>query len=176
MPHPEDQNQNTQQNQNIVDIALLKQVLVSYEGHFQKIDKTFDKIIELTNAMNRMITLHEERIQNQINESEEMQAQLKNFAEQRAQKLQEYEKRMAGIEEDVEQLKIVPNEISANTRRIAKLEMWRYGVMAIVAVLLWFMGMYLPEYFKQHSDQRPTQQQLQQQQQQRPIQQTIPLQ
>lgn len=140
----------------IVDIELLKKDVVTMSSLLGKFDTTMDKMQEIASSLSRMVVLQEQRLDNQEKSTNEMQSVLEmrrietnnnikdiynrinTVNKELTDKIEDSEKSiLAELQKLREEIK---KEDSGISKRLGQIEMWKYGIAAIVSFLLFLIA------------------------------------
>jgi len=140
----------------IVDIELLKKDVVTMSALLGKFDATMDKMQEIASSLSRMVVLQEQRLDNQEKSTNEMQSVLEmrrietnNNIKDIYNRINTVNKELTDKIEDSEksilaELKKLRDEIQKEdtgiSKRLGQIEMWKYGIAAIVSFLLFLIA------------------------------------
>ena len=138
-----------------VDIELLKKDVITMSALLEKFDTTIDKMQEIASSLSRMVSLQEQRIENQEKATNDMQSVLEmrrietnNNIKDIYNRINTVNKELTDKIEDTEktillELKKLRDEIhkedSGISKRLGQIEMWKYGIAAIVSFLLFLI-------------------------------------
>jgi cysteinyl-tRNA synthetase len=139
-----------------VDIELLKKDVVTMSALLEKFDTTIDKMQEIASSLSRMVSLQEQRLENQEKTTAEMQSVLEmrrietnNNIKDIYNRINTVNKELTDKIEDSEksilaELQKLRQEIQKEdtgiSRRLGQIEMWKYGVAAIITFLLFLIA------------------------------------
>jgi hypothetical protein len=139
-----------------VDIELLKKDVVTMSALLEKFDTTIDKMQEIASSLSRMVSLQEQRIENQEKTTAEMQSVLEmrrietnNNIKDIYNRINTVNKELTDKIEDSEksilaELQKLRQEIQKEdtgiSRRLGQIEMWKYGAAAIITFLLFLIA------------------------------------
>lgn len=151
------------------ELALLKRDLSVFDKYFNKIDTTLEKLGEATSQITRIISLHDERIQNSQREDAELKTLIETrhteaikgitLLEEKTEKnYHELVLSLGNLEDNLTK-KILESGKEANSR-IQKLELWRYLVIGGAIATMFFVGQVYNSYVNSKVD--PQQIQIQQ--------------
>ena len=139
-----------------VDIELLKKDVVTMSALLEKFDTTIDKMQEIASSLSKMVSLQEQRIENQ----EKVTAEVQNVLEMRRiehnnnikdiyNRINTVNKELTDKIEDTEktilaELQKIREDLHKKDEgfgdRLVKIEMWKYAVGLVVIVLAWIAG------------------------------------
>ena len=138
-----------------VDIELLKKDVITMSALLEKFDTTIDKMQEIASSLSRMVSLQEQRLENQEKTTAEMQSVLEmrrietnNNIKDIYNRINTVNKELTDKIEDSEksilaELKKLRDEIQKEdtgiSKRLGQIEMWKYGIAAIVSFLLFLI-------------------------------------
>lgn len=139
-----------------VDIELLKKDVVTMSALLEKFDTTIDKMQEIASSLSRMVSLQEQRLESQEKTTAEMQSVLEmrrietnNNIKDIYNRINTVNKELTDKIEDSEksilaELQKLRQEIQKEdtgiTKRLGQIEMWKYGIAAIVSFLLFLVA------------------------------------
>jgi cysteinyl-tRNA synthetase len=139
-----------------VDIELLKKDVVTMSALLEKFDTTIDKMQEIASSLSRMVSLQEQRLENQEKTTAEMQSVLEmrrietnNNIKDIYNRINTVNKELTDKIEDSEksilaELQKLRQEIQKEdtgiSRRLGQIEMWKYGAAAIITFLLFLIA------------------------------------
>lgn len=139
-----------------VDIELLKKDVITMSALLEKFDTTIDKMQEIASSLSRMVSLQEQRLENQEKTTAEMQSVLEmrrietnNNIKDIYNRINTVNKELTDKIEDSEksilaELKKLRDEIQKEdtgiSKRLGQIEMWKYGIAAIVSFLLFLVA------------------------------------
>ena len=122
----------------------------------EKFDTTIDKMQEIASSLSRMVSLQEQRLENQEKTTAEMQSVLEmrrietnNNIKDIYNRINTVNKELTDKIEDSEksilaELKKLRDEIQKEdtgiSKRLGQIEMWKYGIAAIVSFLLFLVA------------------------------------
>ena len=139
-----------------VDIELLKKDVVTMSALLEKFDTTIDKMQEIASSLSRMVSLQEQRIENQEKTTAEMQSVLEMRRIETNNNIKDIYNRINTVNKDLTdkientektilaELQKLREEIQKEdtgiSRRIGQIEMWKYGAAAIITFLLFLIA------------------------------------
>ena len=139
-----------------VDIELLKKDVVTMSALLEKFDTTIDKMQEIASSLSRMVSLQEQRIENQEKVTAEVQSVLEmrriehnNNIKDIYNRINTVNKELTDKIEDTEktilaELQKIRDDLHKKDEgfgdRLGKIEMWKYAVGLVVIVLAWIAG------------------------------------
>lgn len=139
-----------------VDIELLKKDVITMSALLEKFDTTIDKMQEIASNLSRMVSLQEQRLENQEKITAEVQSVLEmrrlehnNNIKEVYNRINTVNKELTDKIEDTEkailsELQKLRSELQSDKEktgtRLGQIEMWKYGVIAVIIVLAWVVG------------------------------------
>ena len=139
-----------------VDIELLKKDVVTMSALLEKFDTTIDKMQEIASSLSRMVSLQEQRLENQEKTTAEMQSVLEmrrietnNNIKDIYNRINTVNKELTDKIEDSEksilaELQKLRQEIQKEdtgiSRRLGQIEIWKYGAAAIITFLMFLIA------------------------------------
>ena len=139
-----------------VDIELLKKDVVTMSALLEKFDTTIDKMQEIASSLSRMVSLQEQRLENQEKVTAEVQSVLEMRRVEHNNNIKEVYNRINTVNkeltdkiEDTEksilaELKNIRDDLHKKDEgfgdRLGKIETWKYGVVLVVIILAWIAG------------------------------------
>lgn len=139
-----------------VDIELLKKDVITMSALLEKFDTTIDKMQEIASSLSRMVSLQEQRIENQEKVTAEVQSVLEmrriehnNNIKDIYNRINTVNKELTDKIEDTEktilaELQKIRDDLHKKDEgfgdRLGKIEMWKYAVGLVVIVLAWIAG------------------------------------
>ena len=139
-----------------VDIELLKKDVVTMSALLEKFDTTIDKMQEIASSLSRMVSLQEQRLENQEKTTAEMQSVLEmrrietnNNIKDIYNRINTVNKELTDKIEDTEKTILaelqklrqeIQKEDTGISKRLGQIEMWKYGVAAIITFLLFLIA------------------------------------
>lgn len=139
-----------------VDIELLKKDVITMSALLEKFDTTIDKMQEIASSLSRMVSLQEQRLENQEKTTAEMQSVLEmrrietnNNIKDIYNRINTVNKELTDKIEDSEksilaELQKLRQEIQKEdvgiSKRLGQIEMWKYGAAAIITFLLFLVA------------------------------------
>ncbi len=139
-----------------VDIELLKKDVVTMSALLEKFDTTIDKMQEIASSLSRMVSLQEQRLENQEKTTAEMQSVLEmrrietnNNIKDIYNRINTVNKELTDKIEDTEKTILaelqklrqeIQKEDTGISRRLGQIEMWKYGVAAVITFLLFLIA------------------------------------
>ena len=139
-----------------VDIELLKKDVVTMSALLEKFDATIDKMQEIASSLSRMVSLQEQRLENQEKVTAEVQSVLEmrriehnNNIKEVYNRINTVNKELTDKIEDTEksildELKNIRDDLNKKNEgmgaRLGQIEMWKYGAAAIIAFIIFLSG------------------------------------
>ena len=142
------------------DLELLKKDVNMLSGFMGKLDTAIDKLTDVANSLDRVIAVHEEKLEAHEKIDQELYALIE---ERRNESKEQYELlhlRISGMKDDIDtDMKSVIKEINENIKemkefnsahhddvseRLTKLEMWKWYVIGM-ATLGGFLLSFVPD-------------------------------
>jgi predicted RNase H-like nuclease (RuvC/YqgF family) len=139
-----------------VDIELLKKDVVTMSALLEKFDTTIDKMQEIASSLSRMVSLQEQRLENQEKTTAEMQSVLEmrrietnNNIKDIYNRINTVNKELTDKIEDSEksilaELQKLRQEIQKEdtgiSKRLGQIEIWKYGAAAVITFLLFLIA------------------------------------
>jgi len=139
-----------------VDIELLKKDVVTMSALLEKFDTTIDKMQEIASSLSKMVSLQEQRLENQEKVTAEVQSVLEmrriehnNNIKDIYNRINTVNKELTDKIEDSEktilsELQKLRDDITKKNEgvgsRLGQIEMWKYGVAAIITFLLFLIA------------------------------------
>ncbi len=139
-----------------VDIELLKKDVITMSALLEKFDTTIDKMQEIASSLSRMVSLQEQRLENQEKVTAEVQSVLEmrriehnNNIKEVYNRINTVNKELTDKIEDSEktilaELQKLRTELQSDKKetgtRIGQIEMWKYAVGVVIVVLAWIAG------------------------------------
>ena len=122
---------NNQETQIRTDIELLKRDVSSINQVIDKLDLTIDKLAEVSNGLNRMITVHESQLERQDDEQREL---FQLVEQRRIESKEQYEtlhKRVSDQKEYLEnQIEKIHEDVMDELKQLRKDQMDHHAYMA----------------------------------------------
>lgn len=139
-----------------VDIELLKKDVVTMSALLEKFDTTIDKMQEIASNLSRMVSLQEQRLENQEKVTAEVQSIIEmrriehnNNIKEVYNRINTVNKELTDKIEDTEktilaELQKLRDDLNKKNEgfgaRLGQIEMWKYGVAAVIAVVIFLVG------------------------------------
>lgn len=139
-----------------VDIELLKKDVVTMSALLEKFDTTIDKMQEIASNLSRMVSLQEQRLENQEKVTAEVQSIIEmrriehnNNIKEVYNRINTVNKELTDKIEDTEkailaELQKLRDDLNKKNEgfgaRLGQVEMWKYGAAAIIAFVIFLVG------------------------------------
>ena len=139
-----------------VDIELLKKDVVTMSALLEKFDTTIDKMQEIASNLSRMVSLQEQRLENQEKVTAEVQSIIEmrriehnNNIKEVYNRINTVNKELTDKIEDTEkailaELQKLRDDLNKKNEgfgaRLGQVEMWKYGAAAIIAFIIFLVG------------------------------------
>lgn len=139
-----------------VDIELLKKDVVTMSALLEKFDTTIDKMQEIASNLSKMISLQEQRLENQEKVTSEVQSILEMRRIEHSNNIKDIYNRINTVNkeltdkiEDTEEAILkelqklrddIKKEDNGIANRLNQVETWKYGVVLVVIVIAWLAG------------------------------------
>lgn len=139
-----------------VDIELLKKDVTTMSALLEKFDTTIDKMQEIASNLSKMVSLQEQRLENQERVTAEVQSILEmrrlehnNNIKDIYNRINTVNKELTDKIEDTEktilsELQKLRDDLNKKNEgfgaRLGQIEMWKYGVAAIIAFVIFLVG------------------------------------
>ena len=139
-----------------VDIELLKKDVTTMSALLEKFDTTIDKMQEIASNLSKMVSLQEQRLENQEKVTSEVQSILEMRRLEHNNNIKEVYNRINTVNreltdkiEDTEkailaELQKLRDDLSKKNEglgtRLGQIEMWKYGAAAIIAFIIFLIG------------------------------------
>lgn len=139
-----------------VDIELLKKDVTTMSALLEKFDTTIDKMQEIASNLSKMVSLQEQRLENQERVTAEVQELLEMRRQEHNNNIKDVYNRINTVNkeltdkiEDTEktilgEIKNLREELTKNKEgigdRLGKIETWKYGLGVVIVVLAWLAG------------------------------------
>lgn len=139
-----------------IEIELLKKDVAMITNLCEKFDTTIDKMQEIAVNLSRMVSLQEQRLENQERISKEVQNTLEMRRIEHNNDIKELHSRITTTNRDLTEKieetekKILDelhairqemkNEKSSFVERLGKVEMWKYTVIGAIIVITWILA------------------------------------
>jgi len=144
-----------------VEIELLKKDVSIMTSLFEKFDKTIDKMQEIASSLSRMVSLQEQRLDNQEGTTKELQSVLEMRRLEHNNDIKELHSRITTVNRELsdkieETEKIILQELqeirkeikeshttkeeSSVMKRLSEVEAWKYMMMGGIVVITWVLA------------------------------------
>lgn len=110
-----------------VEVELLKRDMELLGGLAEKFDVAIDRLTEVSQSVDKMLAIHESRLQHQESQSEFIHTRISDFKKEVLDEFKEMRKEHIQCSEAVQE-------------RLAKLEKWRWFVVGIAAAIGFIMA------------------------------------
>jgi hypothetical protein len=142
--------------ENRIEIELLKKDVTTMSALLEKFDTTIDKMQEIASSLSRMVSLQEQRLENQEKITSEVQSILEMRRLEHNNNIKDIYNRINTVNRELtdkieETEKTILSELQAIRAkldtdkqnlgtRLSNIEMWKYGIGAVIIVLAWIAG------------------------------------
>jgi chromosome segregation ATPase len=128
------------------EVALIKQSIEQFAHLFNNIDKTIEKISELSHNIGKMLAVHEERINNIVSNNKAIEATMEVRRLEFKEELKELNEHISDMQEQIlhkiekteEKLNLTITSSMTNQKdlslRISNLERWKWKVVGVIGV------------------------------------------
>lgn len=139
-----------------VDIELLKKDVVTMSALLEKFDTTIDKMQEIASNLSRMVSLQEQRLENQEKITAEVQSVLEMRRQEHNNNIKDIYNRINTVNkeltdkiEDTEktilnELQKLRTELQSDKEktgsRLGQIETWKYGIAAVIGFLVFLIA------------------------------------
>ena len=139
-----------------VDIELLKKDVTTMSALLEKFDTTIDKMQEIAANLSKMVSLQEQRLENQEKVTAEVQSILEMRRIENNNSIRDVYNRINTVNTDLtNKIEDTERTILAELQklrddlhkkdeglgdRLGKIEMWKYGAAAIIAFVIFLVG------------------------------------
>lgn len=138
---------------NRIEIELLKKDVTTMSALLTKFDSALDRMQEIATSLSKMVSLQEQRLEVQETATKELQSVLEMRRIEHNQEVKELHSRITTVNKDLTQ-KIddteknilaeiaklrddIKKEDTGIINRVGQIEMWKYGVVLVIIVLVW---------------------------------------
>lgn len=144
------------EQENRIEIELLKKDVTTMAALLSKFDTTIDKMQEIASSLSRMVSLQEQRLETQEKITQEVQSILEMRRQEQQNNIKDVYNRINTVNkeltdkiEDVEskildELKKIREDLTKKdegiSSRIGNIETWKYGIVLVAVVLAWIAG------------------------------------
>jgi hypothetical protein len=143
-----------------VEIELLKKDVNMITTLCEKFDTTIDKMQDIASNLSRMVSLQEQRLDNQEENTKEIQGILEMRRIEHNNDIKELHSRITTVNRDLsekiedtertilQELHVIRKEIKDShtredasfSKRLAQIEMWKYMIMGGIVVITWVLA------------------------------------
>ena len=147
-----------------VEIELLKKDVSIMTSLFEKFDKTIDKMQEIASSLSRMVSLQEQRLENQEGTTKELQSVLEMRRLEHNNDIKELHSRITTVNRELsvkieeteklilQELQEIRKEIREShtskdnkenmplMKRLESVEAWKYTMMGGIVVITWVLA------------------------------------
>ncbi len=144
------------EQENRIEIELLKKDVTTMAALLEKFDTTIDKMQEIASSLSKMVSLQEQRIETQERITQEVQGLLEMRRQEQQNNIKDVYNRINTVNKELtdkiedtenkilEELKKLRDELTKKDEgigsRLGSIEMWKYGVAAIISFLLFLIA------------------------------------
>ena len=141
---------------NKIEIELLKKDVVTMSALLTKFDTALDKMQEIASSLSKMVSLQEQRLEVQETATKELQSVLEMRRIENNQEIKELHSRITTVNKELSQkiedteknildeIKALRTELKGDSKgigaRLASIEMWKYGVAAVIMFLVFLIS------------------------------------
>jgi len=134
-----------------IEIELLKKDVVTMSALLTKFDTALDKMQEIASSLSRMVSLQEQRLENQETVTRELQSVLEMRRQEHNSEIKDLHSRITTVNKDLtvkientekkilDEIQALRAELKKDDmgigRRLTQIEMWKYGIAAAIALL-----------------------------------------
>ena len=134
-----------------IEIELLKKDVVTMSALLTKFDTALDKMQEIASSLSRMVSLQEQRLENQETVTRELQSVLEMRRQEHNSEIKDLHSRITTVNKDLtvkientekkilDEIQALRAELKKDDmgigRRLTQIEMWKYGIAAGIALL-----------------------------------------
>jgi chromosome segregation ATPase len=143
-----------------VEIELLKKDISIMANLCEKFDTTIDKMQEIASNLSRMVSLQEQRLENQEETTKEIQSVLEMRRVEHNNDIKELHSRITTVNRELsdkieetektilQELQEIRKEIKEShtredasfSKRLAEIETWKYMIMGGIVVITWVLA------------------------------------
>lgn len=139
-----------------IDIELLKKDVEIITNLFNKFDVTIEKLQEISSTLSKMVSIQDQRIEEQELVSRELQTTLENRRIEHKADTKELNLRISGVNKELtqkiedsekkilEELVALRNELTGKDasviERIMSIEGWKWMITGAVGVVVWLLS------------------------------------
>lgn len=138
-----------------IEIELLKKDVVTMSALLTKFDTALDKMQEIASSLSRMVSLQEQRLENQETVTRELQSVLEMRRQEHNSEIKDLHSRITTVNKDLtvkientekkilDEIQALRAELKKEDMgigsRLAQIEMWKYGIAAVIALLMFLI-------------------------------------
>jgi CRISPR/Cas system CMR subunit Cmr4 (Cas7 group RAMP superfamily) len=131
-----------------VDVEILKRDIDRFSGLFDRLDTTIEKLTEVSGGINRMLAVHENRLEQQEELTKHFITLMEERRRENSDKYEVVQNRITQTREEMQQeikdsIKEVVAKIDKLSETVNKLEKWKYLVVG-GAITIGFLLAKLP--------------------------------
>lgn len=131
-----------------VDVEILKRDIDRFSGLFDRLDTTIEKLTEVSGGINRMLAVHENRLEQQEELTKHFITLMEERRRENSDKYEIVQNRITQTREEMQQeikdsIKEVVTKIDKLSETVNKLEKWKYLVVG-GAITIGFLLAKLP--------------------------------
>lgn len=131
-----------------VDVEILKRDIDRFSGLFDRLDTTIEKLTEVSGGINRMLAVHENRLEQQEELTKHFITLMEERRRENSDKYEIIQNRITQTREEMQQeikdsIKEVVTKIDKLSETVNKLEKWKYLVVG-GAITIGFLLAKLP--------------------------------
>lgn len=131
-----------------VDVEILKRDIDRFSGLFDRLDTTIEKLTEVSGGINRMLAVHENRLEQQEELTKHFITLMEERRRENSDKYEAVQNRITQTREEMQQeikdsIKEVVAKIDKLSETVNKLEKWKYFVVG-GAITIGFLLAKLP--------------------------------
>ena len=131
-----------------IDIEILKRDIDRFSGLFDRLDTTIEKLTEVSGGINRMLAVHENRLEQQEELTKHFITLMEERRRENSDKYETVQNRITQTREEMQQeikdsIKEVVTKIDKLSETVNKLEKWKYLVVG-GAITIGFLLAKLP--------------------------------
>lgn len=144
------------EQENRIEIELLKKDVTTMAALLSKFDTTIDKMQEIASSLSRMVSLQEQRIETQERITHEVQGILEMRRQEQQNNIKDVYNRINTVNKELtdkiedtenkilEELKKIREDLTKKDEgfgtRLGQIETWKYGIAAIITFLLFLIA------------------------------------
>ena len=131
-----------------IDVEILKRDIDRFSGLFDRLDTTIEKLTEVSGGINRMLAVHENRLEQQEELTKRFITLMEERRRENSDKYEIVQNRITQTREEMQQeikdsIKEVVTKIDKLSETVNKLEKWKYLVVG-GAITIGFLLAKLP--------------------------------